>query len=79
MPEDLLKGLNVFVSCESDDDLPYVLSYAGEDNIVIGTDYGHTDISGENDAINTFRQRNDVSEEVKRKILFDNPKRLYGL
>ena len=79
MPEDLLKGLNVFVSCESDDDLPYVLSYAGEDNIVIGTDYWHTDISGENDAINTFRQRNDVSEEVKRKILFDNPKRLYGL
>ena len=79
MPENLLKELNVFVSCESDDDLPYVLAYAGEDNIVIGTDYGHTDISGENDAISTFKARDDVSEDAKRKILYHNPRALYGL
>lgn len=78
-PENLLRELNIFVSCESDDDLPYILAYAGEDNIVIGTDYGHTDISGENDAINTFIKRDDVTEDQKQKILFDNPKRLYGL
>ncbi|MEK9659281.1 MAG: amidohydrolase family protein [Chloroflexota bacterium] len=79
VPDDVLAGYNVYVSCETDDDLPIILKYAGEDNLVIGTDYGHTDISGENDAISTFRRREDVSEAVKRKILSDNPKRLYGL
>ena len=46
---------------------------------MIGTDYGHTDISSENDAITTFRAREDVSPEVKVKILQDNPRALYGL
>jgi uncharacterized protein len=79
VPEDILKAYNVFVSCESDDDIPYILAYAGEDNLVIGTDYGHTDISGENDAISTFKQREDISPEVLQKILSDNPRALYGL
>jgi predicted TIM-barrel fold metal-dependent hydrolase len=79
IPDNVLKGFNVYVSCETDDDLPYILKYAGEDNIVIGTDYGHTDISSENDAITTFKQRDDIRPEAMRKILFDNPKALYGL
>ncbi len=64
IPDNVLKGFNVYVSCETDDDLPYILKYAGEDNIVIGTDYGHTDISSENDAIATFKQRDDISPEA---------------
>jgi predicted TIM-barrel fold metal-dependent hydrolase len=56
-----------------------VLKYAGEDNIVIGTDYGHTDASSEVDAIEVFRRNDAVSEAVKRKILDDNPRTAYGL
>jgi predicted TIM-barrel fold metal-dependent hydrolase len=79
MSDDVLQAANVYVACEADDDLPMILKYSGEENIVIGTDYGHTDISGETDAITTFRAREDVSPEVKTKILQDNPKALYGL
>jgi predicted TIM-barrel fold metal-dependent hydrolase len=46
---------------------------------VIGTDYGHTDTSSDIDAIKIFRERNDLNEEQKRKILSDNARALYGL
>ncbi len=36
---------NIYVTTETNDDFEYVLRYAGEDNVVIGTDYGHTDAS----------------------------------
>jgi len=46
---------------------------------VIGTDYGHTDASSEVDAIEVFRKNDTVSAAVKKKILDDNPRTLYGL
>jgi predicted TIM-barrel fold metal-dependent hydrolase len=55
------------------------LQQAGEDCLVIGTDYGHTDISSDVDAINIFKARTDLTTEVKRKILSDNARALYGL
>ena len=41
----LIRDNHVYVACQTDDDLPYVLKYSGEDNIVIGSDYGHNDTS----------------------------------
>jgi predicted TIM-barrel fold metal-dependent hydrolase len=52
---------------------------AGEDCLVIGTDYGHTDISSDVDAIKTFRAREDVPVGVKQKILSDNARALYAI
>jgi len=74
-----LSEYKIYVSAQSDDDFPYVISYAGEDNLVIGTDYGHGDTSSELNAIVRFKAANGLAEEVKRKILFDNPRRLYGI
>ena len=48
-------------------------------NLVIGTDYGHTDSSSDLDAINIFRRRDDLSPAVKEKILSDNARALYAL
>jgi len=78
-PENPMKAFNVYVSAQTDDDFPYVLKYAGDDNIVIGTDYGHTDASSEVDALAVFRENDTISAEQKRKILSDNAKSLYGL
>ena len=36
--EDVLRRNNIWVACQVTDDLPYVLGYAGEDHLVIGTD-----------------------------------------
>jgi predicted TIM-barrel fold metal-dependent hydrolase len=73
------KDFNIYVTTETNDDFDYVLRYAGEDNVVIGTDFGHTDASSEIDAIDIFRANNEVTDPVKKKILDDNPRRLYGL
>jgi len=37
------------------------------------------DTSSELNAISRFKASEDLSEVVKRKILFDNPKKLYDL
>ncbi len=73
------KDFNIYVTTETNDDFDYVLRYAGEDNVVIGTDFGHTDASSEVDAIDIFRANNEVTDPVKKKILDDNPRRLYGI
>ena len=79
LPDDLFKDSNVYVSAQTDDDFSYVFDYIGDENIVIGTDYGHTDTSSEVDAIATFRAMSDVPEESKRRVLVDNARTLFRL
>ena len=64
---------------QTDDDLPWVLKYAGEHSLVIGTDYGHTDPSSELDAISLLRDKDEISSDTKSRILHYNPKTLYNL
>ena len=79
LPGDLFRAYNVYVAAETDDDLPMIVSYMGEDNLVLGTDYGHTDISGQIDAMTAFRADESLSEELKDKVLSHNPAALYGI
>lgn len=53
-------------------------AYLGDDNLLISTDYPHPD-SLFPEAINTFVGLPGVSDVSKRKILWDNPARLFGL
>jgi predicted TIM-barrel fold metal-dependent hydrolase len=78
-PDNFAREYRMFVTCENSDDLPYVVQQAGEECLVIGTDYGHTDISSDLDAIKVFRARTDLAPEVKKKILSDNARALYGI
>src|SRR5207249_4074880 len=41
----LLAKYNMYVSCQVDEDLAYILKHAGEDNLLIGSDYTHNDFS----------------------------------
>ena len=43
----VLRKNKIWITCQTDDDLPYVLKYSGDDRLVIGTDYGHNDTSSE--------------------------------
>jgi predicted TIM-barrel fold metal-dependent hydrolase len=78
-PDLPFKEFRIYVTTETNDDFDFVLRYAGEDNLVIGTDYGHTDASSEVDAIDIFRANDSLPETIKKKILDDNPRALYTL
>src|SRR5713226_8129916 len=77
--KDILRRMRIYVACQTDDDLPYILNYSGEDNIVMGSDYGHADTSSEIEALRKVRDQGGVRPEVIDKILYDNPKALYNL
>ncbi len=78
-PADALAANQMWVACENTDDLPYVLSHAGEDCLMIGTDYGHHDPSSELNAIHLLRQDQRISAAAIKKILEINPRNFYGL
>lgn len=68
----------VYVTTQIGDDYKYILDCIGEDRLVIGTDYGHTDTSSEVDAISQFREV-DLPDAVKAEVLSTNPAALYGI
>ena len=76
---DLLPANRLYVACQTDDDLPYVLQHAGEDMIMVGSDYGHNDNASELLALKGLREKGEVAPHVIDKILDQNPSRFYGL
>jgi uncharacterized protein len=76
---DVVRDSRFYITCQTDDDLAYVVRYAGEDNLVIGTDYGHHDTSAEIEALRRIREQGAVPPETIDKILYDNARALYGL
>jgi len=75
----VLNKSKIWVTCQTDDDLPYVLKYAGDDKLVIGTDYGHNDTSSEILALRKLKEDGAVPTPVVNKILDDNARALYSL
>jgi predicted TIM-barrel fold metal-dependent hydrolase len=75
----LMAENRIWVACQTDDDIAYVLRYAGPNNMVAGTDYGHADTSSELEALKRLRYREDVTEGDMDRILDANPRALYGL
>jgi predicted TIM-barrel fold metal-dependent hydrolase len=68
-----------YVSVDPDEAVVrYTIEAIGDENIVISTDWPHDD-SAYPHAIETFLQLDGVSEASKRKILWDNCARLYGI
>jgi len=79
LSRDILRESRIYVACQTDDDLPYILKYAGPDSLVIGSDYGHADTASELEALRTLKERGEIDAGVIEKILDDNPRALYGL
>jgi len=45
VPENVFDAYKIFVTCQINDDVPYIVSCCGEDRLVIGANYGQTDPS----------------------------------
>ena len=67
------------VAGEADEDIPYLAEFIGEDNLLIGSDYGHNDPAEEKALVQTMKTRPDLPAALVNKILRDNPKEFYGL
>lgn len=76
---ELFRDYRLYITAETDEDLPYLLTWIGEDNLIMGSDYGHQDQSKENNLVAMMRQREDIPTSVVEKILTVNPERYYRL
>jgi uncharacterized protein len=76
---DLFRDYRFYVACEADEDIPYLARYVGEDNLIIGSDFGHNDPSDEPELVRTMRGREDLSERLVDKILGENARVFYGV
>ena len=76
---ELLEERNIWVAVQTTDDIDYLIDCAGEDHLMLGTDYGHNDTASELNALRKLRQSGGLDAAVVDKILDHNPTRLYAL
>ena len=75
---DYVKQGNLYFSAEIEDVLlPQVLELVGDGQILFGSDMPHGD--RERFAAGMLRERQDISDLAKTKILESNPARFYNL
>ena len=82
LAKDLLRENRLFVTVDPMDDIEYLLQFGAEDNLIVGTDYCHSDPSANLAALDEVRSWVDdgkVTETVARKILDTNARTFYGL
>lgn len=75
----LLRENQIYVACQTSDDLPYILDHVGDDNLVLGTDYGHNDTSSELNAMRKLKTDGKILGSSIDKILGSNAQALYSL
>ncbi|MBI3078562.1 MAG: amidohydrolase family protein [Deltaproteobacteria bacterium] len=77
-PSEYLTEGRLYVTCEAEEPLlPQVLELVGEDHVLIEGDMPHAE--ARDTGIQELRERADVKEDVKRKILRDNAIAFYKL
>jgi predicted TIM-barrel fold metal-dependent hydrolase len=76
---ELFREYRLYVACEADEDIPYLAKYTGEDHLLIGSDYPHSDPSREDQFVNAISVREDISPQLRQKLLCDNPRTFYAL
>jgi predicted TIM-barrel fold metal-dependent hydrolase len=77
--KNLLHDSRFYVGCETSDDLPYIIQAAGDDNLVVGTDYGHADSATELAALDGVCTDKRLSPATASKIVGANAQALYSL
>ena len=79
---ELFDRYRFYVACDTTDDIAYILKFASEDSLMIGTDYTHADQSAELRALDGVERMGDegaIPPGVAKKMLDANPRRFYGI
>jgi predicted TIM-barrel fold metal-dependent hydrolase len=77
-PSEHIRGGQVFVSCEPEEDLAYPISRLGEDVLMYASDYAHWDCEFP-DSVRKIAERPELTATQKAKLLRENALRLYRL
>ena len=81
LPSEYFTAGHIYVGCEAGErTLPFVAQWLGSDHLVFPTDFPHS-FTFERfiEEVRGFLERKDLAAELTRKILWDNPKRLYRI
>jgi predicted TIM-barrel fold metal-dependent hydrolase len=77
--QQIMRERNLYVTCEEHEELPLILQYAGDNHLVIGSDYGHPgDVDDSIFVQQKLRDRKDVRDDQKQRILSANAEALFG-
>ena len=80
-PSDYIRDGNIYFTVEVEETtLPLFVRHVRPDVLLWASDYPHERAEGEfSQDIPTLIEREDIDDELRRRIFFDNPRRLYGL
>jgi predicted TIM-barrel fold metal-dependent hydrolase len=79
---DLFQSNRIFVTIDPIDDIESILRFGTESNLMIGTDYSHTDISANLsalDEVHAWAEEGRITDAQAQKILESNSQVFYGL
>ena len=79
MPEDAMGANRMYVTTQLTDDIAAIIDAVGDDNLIIGTDYGHNDTATDILALQRLGEDGGIARSSVDKILEANPRQLYGL
>jgi predicted TIM-barrel fold metal-dependent hydrolase len=77
--EDAVARARCYIATRTDDDPAAVAAVAGFGQLVLGTDYGHTDVASEIEAHRTLVNDPTLDPSLARAIVADNAAALYGI
>ncbi|HEX6510748.1 MAG TPA: amidohydrolase family protein [Chloroflexota bacterium] len=80
--DDAIRLNRMYFTCHSDEDLPYIMQTTGEDNLMMGSDYTHSDPGSEWQFERSLQARaaaGEIPPSAVGKLTYENAKRFYGL
>jgi predicted TIM-barrel fold metal-dependent hydrolase len=78
-PSELIARGQMYFQCGDELTTKRDIELLGDHWLFWASDFPHEGIVDMAKAVNEFLDREDISEVAKRKISYDNPKRLYGI
>lgn len=75
----LLNDSRFYITTQKSDHLHWLIDNIGDDNLIVGTDYGHNDVAVEIEIIQRMGADGSLPESSARKILESNPATLYAI
>jgi uncharacterized protein len=80
MPSEHLKSGRIFIHCELEDrGIAQMADLFRDDILFCATDFPHEPRSEFHENVGKFMAREDIRAEIKQKMCFENPKRMYPL